>query len=228
MASRRASLCAAPTHFVVPAAATQSLLTGRILQAEGASGGSGSGGDSGSVGPDHHDASRAGPSQGPQSSPLMQLGQRLQQAAAEQQQKQQGPALPRASLPHLPGSDVADGTRTWRWYDAADEKEWQRMELARQYSDAGYAHLRHVPTSAKKMDRIVRVVSVAAVICAVSRSLPCTGFERPWPCASLTRQRQVAITSQGWRCGVACEQHLDASTRACRSAAWLWRRPNIS
>lgn len=46
------------------------------------------------------------------------------------------------------------------WYDEMDEREERRKELRRHYPGMGHAHLMNAPQSMKKMNRIIKLVSM--------------------------------------------------------------------
>mmetsp|Transcript_21848 Transcript_21848/g.37319 ORF Transcript_21848/g.37319 Transcript_21848/m.37319 type:complete len:270 (-) Transcript_21848:152-961(-) len=48
--------------------------------------------------------------------------------------------------------------RAWMWYDKHDEATWQKRELMGEVQGVGYAHLRNVPQSIKKVDRVLTLV----------------------------------------------------------------------
>ncbi|KAJ9512292.1 hypothetical protein QJQ45_012923 [Haematococcus lacustris] len=57
-----------------------------------------------------------------------------------------------------PGQQYRKHLRPWRWYDDWDERQWQKQEILKQWDGSGYAHLKSIPHSMKKVDRILRLV----------------------------------------------------------------------
>lgn len=49
--------------------------------------------------------------------------------------------------------------RDWAWYDEDDERQEMRRDMGKLFPTAGYTHVRNIPQSLKKMDRIVKLVS---------------------------------------------------------------------